>query len=185
MKSVWPHPVLLIAPFLFSPAFACADEEAQVFAYPELESGEYVHYRGSVSHVFDGDTIRLLVNESCENSSCPNTGDKVKIRLGEIDTPESDQPHGKRAESALRGAIGGKDIHVLQTDVDQYGRAVGELYYKDAWVNGWLVQQGHAWAYPEFVIADQLFSWQEEAKSEEAGLWRAESPVKPWVWRQK
>ena len=55
-------------------------------------------YTGWVVGVSDGDTLTLL------------TADKqqVKVRLGEIDTPERKQPYGTRAQQALSDLAFGK-----------------------------------------------------------------------------
>lgn len=49
---------------------------------------------GKVVGVQDGDTLTLLVPDGTSFK-------QVKVRLGEIDTPESRQPYGQRAKQAL------------------------------------------------------------------------------------
>ena len=46
---------------------------------------------GRVTAVGDGDTMTLLVPDGASFK-------QVKVRLGEIDTPESKQPYGERAK---------------------------------------------------------------------------------------
>ncbi len=53
-----------------------------------LAAAEYI---GKVIAVSDGDTLTILTAEK----------QQVKVRLGEIDTPESGQPYGARAKQAL------------------------------------------------------------------------------------
>lgn len=48
-------------------------------------------YAGRVVGVSDGDTLTLLVPDGASFK-------QVKVRLGEIDTPESKQPYGERAK---------------------------------------------------------------------------------------
>ena len=48
-------------------------------------------YAGRVVGVSDGDTMTLLVPDGASFK-------QVKVRLGEIDTPESKQPYGERAK---------------------------------------------------------------------------------------
>ena len=50
-------------------------------------------YTGKVVSISDGDTLTLLVPDGTSYK-------QVKIRLGEIDTPESKQPYGSRARQA-------------------------------------------------------------------------------------
>ncbi len=71
--------------------------------------------QGRVVSIADGDTFTLL------------TADKqqIRIRLAEIDTPESGQPYGNRAKQALSQLVFGKDVRVEIQDIDRYGRTVG------------------------------------------------------------
>jgi len=89
-------------------------------------------YTGRVVGVSDGDTLTLL------------TADKqqVKVRLGEIDTPESRQPYGERAKQALSALAFGKEARVVVQDTDKYGRTVGRVYVGTVDVNAEMVRQG-------------------------------------------
>ena len=51
-------------------------------------------YAGRVVAISDGDTLTLLVPDGASYK-------QVKVRLAEIDTPESRQPYGERAQQAL------------------------------------------------------------------------------------
>ena len=51
-------------------------------------------YTGRVVGVSDGDTMTLLVPDGASFK-------QVKVRLAEIDTPESRQPYGERAKQTL------------------------------------------------------------------------------------
>jgi hypothetical protein len=50
---------------------------------------------------------------------------QTKVRLAEIDTPESRQPYGNRAKQALSALVLGKEVRVMVVDTDRYGRTVG------------------------------------------------------------
>ena len=50
---------------------------------------------------------------------------QVRVRLAEIDTPESRQPYGERAKQALSDLAFGKQARVVVQDTDRYGRTVG------------------------------------------------------------
>jgi hypothetical protein len=66
----------------------------------------------------------------------------VKVRLAEIDTPESRQPYGTRAKQALSDLAYGKEARVVVQDTDKYGRTVGRVYVGD--VNAvWRGNIGH------------------------------------------
>jgi len=72
---------------------------------------------GRVIGVTDGDTLTLL-----------DAGHRqTKIRLAEIDTPESRQPYGTRAKQALSGLVFGRDVRVFIVDTDRYGRTVARV----------------------------------------------------------
>lgn len=98
-------------------------------------------YTGRVVGVSDGDTLTLL------------TADKqqVKVRLGEIDTPESRQPYGERAKQVLSALAFGKEARVVVQDTDKYGRTVGRVYVGTVDVNAEMVKQGAAWVYRQYV----------------------------------
>lgn len=76
---------------------------------------------GRVVGIADGDTFTLLTTSK----------QQVKIRLAEIDAPESGQPYGNRSEQALSGLIFGKDVRVVVQTTDRYGRTVGRPYLDD------------------------------------------------------
>ena len=69
---------------------------------------------------------------------------QVKIRLGEIDTPESKQPYGTRARQALSDLAFGKQARVVVQDTDRYGRKVSRVYVGNLDVNAEMVKQGAA-----------------------------------------
>ena len=76
---------------------------------------------GKVTGIADGDTFTLLTP----------TNEKVKIRLAEIDAPESGQPYGNKSKQALSGLITGKDVTVVVQTKDRYRRTVGRPYVDD------------------------------------------------------
>ena len=77
-------------------------------------------YTGKVVSISDGDTLTLLV---------PDGGSfkQIRVRLGEIDTPESRQPYGNRARQALSDLAFNQQARVLVQDTDRYGRTVGRV----------------------------------------------------------
>ena len=67
---------------------------------------------------------------------------QVKVRLGEIDTPESKQPYGERAKQALSDLAYNQQARVVVQDTDRYGRTVGRVYVGGVDVNAEMVKQG-------------------------------------------
>ena len=71
-------------------------------------------YAGKVVGVADGDTLTLLVPDGTSFK-------QVKVRLGEIDTPESKQPYGERAKQTLSDLAFNQQARVVVQDTDRYG----------------------------------------------------------------
>jgi len=72
-------------------------------------------YSGRVVGVTDGDTLTLLVEGKRQ----------IKVRLAEIDTPESRQPYGNRSKQELSALAFNREARVCVQDTDRYGRTVG------------------------------------------------------------
>jgi endonuclease YncB( thermonuclease family) len=132
--------------------------------------------RGRVIAIADGDTFTLL------------TADKqqVKIRLAEIDAPESGQPYGNKSKQTLSGLIFGKDVRVAVQTTDRYGRTVGRPYVGDLDICAEMVRMGAAWAYREYLIDRSLLTLEADAKADKMGLWGVSEAqnVPPWEWRR-
>ena len=101
-------------------------------------------YTGKVVAISDGDTLTLLVPDGASFK-------QVKVRLGEIDTPESRQPYGQRAKQALSDLAFNQQARVVVQDTDRYGRTVGRVYVGSLDVNAEMIRQGAAWAYRQCV----------------------------------
>ena len=132
---------------------------------------------GRVVGVHDGDTLTLLDAEKRQ----------VKIRLAEIDTPESAQPYGSRAKQALSDLVFGRDVLVDVQDIDRYGRTVGRVSVGGTDVNAALVAAGAAWVYRQYAKDPQLFALEAEARAAQRGLWALPETQRtpPWEWRRE
>ena len=132
--------------------------------------------QGRVVSIADGDTFTLL------------TADKkqIRIRLAEIDTPESGQPYGNRAKQALSELVFGKDVRVDVQTIDRYGRTVGRPYVGDIDVCAELVENGFAWAYRQYLKDPKLLELEQEAQDSNRGLWGLPEyeQIAPWDWRR-
>ena len=73
---------------------------------------------GRVVGIADGDTLTVL----------DAARQQTRVRLAEIDAPESHQPYGSRAKQALSDLAFGKSVRVVVQDTDRYGRTVGRIY---------------------------------------------------------
>ena len=130
---------------------------------------------GRVVGVTDGDTIKLLVGGRSE----------YKIRLGEIDAPESGQPFGQKSKRMLSDLVFNRFVSVRVTDVDRYGRSVGVIQAGNANVNAEMVKRGGAWAYRRYLSDQRFLLWEREAQQARRGLWnlQADQIMAPWDWR--
>jgi endonuclease YncB( thermonuclease family) len=130
---------------------------------------------GRVVGLADGDTITLLTAERRQ----------VRVRLGEIDTPESRQPYGTRARQALSELVFGKDVRVVVQDTDRYGRTVGRVFAGSVDANAEMVRQGAAWVYRQYSRDRSLLALEAEAKAARRGLWALPEAEQtpPWEWR--
>lgn len=131
---------------------------------------------GKVIAIADGDTLTVLSADQ----------QQIKIRLAEIDTPESGQPYGSRARQALAALAFGKQARIVETDRDRYGRTVGRVYVGGMDVNAELVRQGAAWVYRHYAKDPALFALEAEARAAKRGLWALPEAQRlpPWEWRK-
>ncbi len=130
---------------------------------------------GRVVKVMDGDSLSLLDADRRQHT----------VRLYGIDTPEWDQPHGDSAKRALRKLVDGRQVGVVQEDVDTFGRTVGTVFLGDTNINLAMVEAGHAWWFARYAPYERhLAAAEEAARERRIGLWSAGDPVPPWQWRR-
>ena len=136
-------------------------------------------YTGRVVGVSDGDTLTLLVPDGTSYK-------QIKVRLGEIDTPERKQPYGTRAQQTLSELAYNQQARVVVQDTDRYGRTVGRVYVGSVDVNAELVKQGAAWVYRQYLKDQSLLALEAEAKTAKRGLWGLPEAERcpPWDWRK-
>jgi endonuclease YncB( thermonuclease family) len=131
---------------------------------------------GRVTEVTDGDTIHVAL------ASGP-----IIVRLHAIDTPERAQPWGRQATAALKRRLRkGTEVSVVPIEQDQYDRLVAVVYHGSENVNAWMVQQGHAWAYRQYLDDAQYCAWEQQARASGLGVWSLPSTkrIAPWEFRQ-
>lgn len=137
---------------------------------------------GRPEYIADADTIWMR----CK-------GKRIKVRLAQIDAPEAShrthakrhgQPYGAKATKALRRLISWHKVRIEWDEVDQYGRVVGEVYLGETHINAWLVENGYAWVYNNYVTDKSLYTLQNRAKKNRVGLWADPDPTPPWIWRR-
>ena len=134
---------------------------------------------GKVVGISDGDTLTLLVPDGASFK-------QVKVRLGEIDTPERKQPYGTRAQQTLSELAYNQQARVVVQDTDRYGRTVGRVYVGSLDVNAEMIRQGAAWVYRQYLKDQSLLALEQQAKAAKRGLWGLPEAERcpPWDWRK-
>jgi len=136
------------------------------FAHAETWSGKVVG-------ISDGDTITVMHE---------NQG--VKVRLAEIDCPESGQPFGKAAKRLNSDLCFSKVVTVQAETTDKYGRTVAHVKLPDGHdLSEELLSAGLAWHYKKYSDNQTLSKLESEAKAAGLGIWSQKDPIAPWDWR--
>ena len=130
---------------------------------------------GRVVGVTDGDTLTLLAPGN----------QQFRVRLSEIDAPESGQPGGQAAKQALSALVFARQVRVSENGRDQYGRTLGRVYVDDKDVNAELVRNGSVWVYRQYLTDRSLLLLEDQARRDKRGLWSlaANQITPPWEWR--
>lgn len=133
---------------------------------------------GEVIRVKDGDSLMLYR---------PDVKRTSELRLAGIDPPELAQPWGLQARSALRRKVEGRAVRVELTDRDRYGRLVGRIWVGPTYVNAYMTQFGHAWAFDRYMKDSRIRAGQDLARREKRGLWGLppEDRLPPPTWRER
>jgi len=131
-------------------------------------------FEGRVTGIKDGDTFEILRN-----------GQPEKVRLSDIDSPESAQPFGKAAKKYASDLCFGKTVKVEpKKKRDRYGRILGTVYVDDTLnVNAEMIAAGYAWRY-KYSKNKEYAAYQQEARENHFGLWSGDNPIDPWQWRK-
>jgi endonuclease YncB( thermonuclease family) len=128
-----------------------------------------------ILRVVDGDTVEVRVG-----------GETKKVRLAEIDAPETRQPWGSESTAALRRSLGGGAVALEVVDTDRYGRLVAIIWQHGESVNHAMVREGQAWAYTEYARDVRVIEMEDEARTAGRGLWSLPEAERqaPWAWRR-
>ncbi|MEM7455886.1 MAG: thermonuclease family protein [Planctomycetota bacterium] len=131
---------------------------------------------GRVTRVRDGDTIELETED----------GEVLSVNIDSIDAPEWKQEHGPESQRALRAVIFEKQVNVLKTGEDNYGRTLGFIMIDGRNMAAFMIRNGNAWHYSRFSNDLALADLQREAEEQGRGLWGLEgTPLAPWQWRRQ
>lgn len=131
-------------------------------------------FDAKVIAVMDGDTVMVM-----------RDGQKIKVRLANIDAPEADQEFGKESRQALLDRVMKKQVHVNSQVVDSYGRMIAEMSVDGKSINEEQVQNGMAWEYSHFHRNKRYLSLSKQAQQMRRGLWgQGVQPIAPEQWRK-
>jgi micrococcal nuclease len=132
---------------------------------------------GKVIGLSDGDTITVLQDSI-----------KYKIRLYGIDSPESHQDFGTKAKQFTSDLVFGKQVKVVQQDIDRkFRRTVGTVYVGNLCLNQEIIKNGFAWVYVRYCHLPMCKDWmklEEQARNSKIGLWSHPNPTPPWDFRK-
>lgn len=134
-------------------------------------------WSGKVVSVEGGDTITVRQD-----------GEKVKIYLYGIDTPERDQEFGKEAEQFTSRMVLGKVVKVEVPFRDRDGSTGALVRIDGVSLNEALVGGGLAWVNSQHClnsICEYLHALEMNARDEKRGLWAEPNPVPPWEFQRQ
>lgn len=132
--------------------------------------------QGWVSWVMDGDTVLLVVDGESE---------PVRLRLLDLDAPESCQHGGEDARDALIALVLRRQVRIEPHGQDSYGRQLGRLYVEGRDVGAEMVRSGWAWAYSHRTGRGPYAPLQREARQARRGLFvDPEKAMSPALFRQ-
>lgn len=124
--------------------------------------------------ISDGDTLTVR----------PDGGDQLKVRVAEIDAPESRQPFGAAAKRSLSDLCFRERAEIRPQTTDRYGRTVARVTCRGQDAGAHQVSTGMAWVFDRYVTDRSLYRLQDEARAAGRGLWSEPAPVAPWEWRR-
>jgi micrococcal nuclease len=140
-------------------------------------------WQGIVTHVTDGDTLRVrpLGTQLGSRSKV----DSFKIRIDGIDAPESCQQYGATSAAALKKLLITKQVTITSRRFDDYGRDVAKVTIDSVDVGSWMVKNGHAWSYHYRFSKGPYASEEKAAERDKLGLFADASAVNPKIFRRE
>ena len=132
-------------------------------------------FRGTVSHVTDGDTLWVRP---------AGGGAPIEIRLVDIDAPEGCQRHGAEARRALAQRVLKQPVQVRTSGTDEYQRTLARVHHRGKDVGGWLVREGHAWSSGFRGRPGRYQRLEDQARQARRGLWADPAAQQPRRFRR-
>ena len=130
--------------------------------------------------ISDGDSITAR----CPTGDTAHPHQQVKVRLAEIDAPESGQPYG-RSKEHLSALCFNVEATIRQTATDRWGRTVARVECRGKDANLEQVRAGMAWAFTKYQTDAEFPRAELEARAARVGMWAdAEPQQSPWAFRR-
>ena len=146
-----------------------------LFVFFLISSFSVAQTSAKVIGIKDGDTILILLENKTQK----------KLRLAEVDCPESGQPFGKNAKDFTSSQVFGKIISFVETDQDRYGRTIAKVYYDNGkYLSKEIIKNGLGWFYFKYSNNKELEKLHYDAKEKKLGLWQDIKAISPYEWRQ-
>ncbi len=124
--------------------------------------------------ISDGDTLTVR----------PDDGEQLRVRVAEIDAPESRQPFGAASKRSLSDLCFRERAEIRPQKLDRYGRTVARVKCRGQDASAHQVRTGMAWVFDRYVTDRSLYRLQDEARAAGRGLWSEPAPMPPWEWRR-
>jgi endonuclease YncB( thermonuclease family) len=157
-------------------ALALALRAAALIAAAALAgAAQAATFRGTVTHVTDGDTLWVRP---------VGQRDTVEIRLADIDAPEGCQAFGPQAKKALAARLLKQPVVVRTRGLDDYQRTLAQVRHRNQDIGAWLVREGHAWSSTFGGRKGRYARMEEQARRAGAGLWSRPHAVEPRTFRR-
>lgn len=136
----------------------------------------------TVTRVTDGDTVVVDRTDGLE----------VTVRLRGVDAPERAMPGGLAAKQAASGFCLHRQVAIAVSDVDRYGRMVGDVVLARGYTAGgerslglYLLREGCAWHYAAYDKRPEMAGAMAEAVAARRGLWAKPGAEPPWEYRKR
>jgi micrococcal nuclease len=133
-------------------------------------------FRGTVTHVTDGDTLWVRP---------AGGGQPVELRLLDLDAPEGCQSFGEESRAALRDRVLHQQVRVRIRGLDDYRRQLAKVEHRGEDVGGWLVRHGYAWSMTFRGKQGPYAPLEAKARREQRGLWALPGVLDPRSFRKR
>lgn len=117
-------------------------------------------WEAKVVKIADGDTFTVFKD-----------GNRIRVRLAEINAPEEGRPWSRQSKQALKSQIAGKVVKIDQLEYDPFNRVVAIVYVNSTNINEWMILNGHAWVRRRYLKNLDLLVLEEQARGNKLGIW--------------